>query len=749
MNQFVRNFILGFGLFLVSGVIKSTQGQSVFDPNDPIVIYNPANPPVEPPFGQVGKWVKRNRLGWNTSSFKAYIYKGVQFRLKWPKNYDASGNTKYPLLVFFHGRGEWGNKYDNEYQLYHGGQKHSTAVDNGSFNGFLLYPQASALSGPWSMEETQYVMELVQQFLIPEVNVDPFRISVNGLSAGGLRCWTALEQYPKLVAGCVPMSNAASSFAPLVTANKFTPIWLFQGGKDTDPKPEYSRALKASADNVGANFAYTEYPNLGHAVWDATWAEPDYFPFLMRANKTNPWPLYGQTEFCNNGPGSINTTIGVSAGFTQYQWQRNGTIIPGEIQNTLTVTDTGTYSCRIKDGANWSYWSPIPVQIKYKTGTVPPTIKMTELQSYVLPSPDGNTTINLEVPAGYINYKWEKVGSTSSISVSNVLNGVGPGSYKVRVTEQAGCAGAYSDPFTVIDANGPNKPDPAINLLASPLSFTSMKLNWSSNPSAPYPATHFEIYEATRSGGPYKFVSLVDGGIFSFVREGLKPGTKYYYVIRAINNTAASPVSNEAYATTQKDVSPPTAPQNLRVTGTSRNYVAIAWDESIDDIGVDHYEIFVNGVLSHTTSAKEYTVYGLNYGSSYNFTVKAVDLAGNKSAPSNQVTTQALNKGLNFKHYIGTWDNLPDFDLLTPISTGVVPNVTLANTTQAENYAFLWEGYIRIPSTGNYTFRTRSDDGSKLYLNTTYGYTKPALVDNDGLHSAQNKDASIYLTAGV
>mgnify|MGYP006330830701 FL=1 len=113
MNRFVRNLIWGCLAIIITGMAIPVVGQ-VFDPNDPIVVYNPSNPPAEPAFGQPGKWVKKNRVSWNTSSFKAYIYKGVQFRLKWPKNYDASGNTKYPLFVFFHGRGEWGNKYDNE-----------------------------------------------------------------------------------------------------------------------------------------------------------------------------------------------------------------------------------------------------------------------------------------------------------------------------------------------------------------------------------------------------------------------------------------------------------------------------------------------------------------------------------------------------------------------------------------------------------------------------------------------------------
>lgn len=743
MDQFVRSFSLGFCLFILSGIMGSTQAQSVFDPNDPIVTYNPAHPPAQPAFGEVGKWVRTVRIsGWNTSSFKAYIYKGMPFRIKWPKNYDASGNTKYPLLVFFHGKGERGSIYDNEYQLKHGGLDHKNAVDNGQFNGFLLFPQSSRSDGQWDAAYRQFIKELIEDFLAPELHVDLFRISVNGLSAGGASSWKFFITYPRLVAGCLPISNSGSGYSNAVVENKFTPIWLFQGEVDPNPKASASRNLYNISMNVGGNFTYTEYPGQGHGIWYTAWAEPDYFPFLSRVYKSNPWPLYGRTEFCDNGPGSINTVLGVGSGFSKYQWRKDGVLLPNDTSNTLTVTDVGTYTCRVRYGAStWSDWSPIPVTIKYKSGSDAPIIKLSGLMSKVLAAPDGSTSVNLEVPAGYVNYKWEKVGSSTTIGTTNLLKGVGVGSYRVRVTEQTGCASAYSTPFTVVNADGPNKPDPATNLIVIPLSFTSMKLTWSSNPSPVYPQTNFEVYEATKSGGPYKLVKIVDGSEFSYIREGLTPGTKYYYIVRAINNTAAASVSNEASGVTQKDANAPTAPGNLHVTGTTRNSVSLAWDESVDDIEVARYEIFVNGKKSHVTSETEYTVYNLSFGSSYYFSVRAVDIAGNKSAPSNQVTAQPLNKGLSFKHYLGEWNNLPDFKLLTPVSTGVVPNVTLANASQSENYAFLWEGYIRIPANGNYTFYTTSDDGSKLYL-SEYSHTANAVVNNDGLHGSTTKSGT-------
>src|SRR4030095_9483484 len=114
----------------------------------------------------------------------------------------------------------------------------------------------------------------------------------------------------------------------------------------------------------GANFKYTEYPNLGHGTWNTAWAEPDFYPFVNRVHAANPWTLFGRTEFCAGDP--INVTIGLAPGFTQYEWYKNGVLIPGATGNSIQVNSIGVYAARIRRGTNWSPISPIPVEIKIK-----------------------------------------------------------------------------------------------------------------------------------------------------------------------------------------------------------------------------------------------------------------------------------------------------------------------------------------------------------------------------------------------
>jgi hypothetical protein len=103
--------------------------------------------------------------------------------------------------------------------------------------------------------------------------------------------------------------------------------------------------------------------------------------------------------------------------------------------------------------------------------------------------------------------------------------------------------------------------------------------------------------------------------------------------------------------------------------------------------------------------------------------------------------TRADN-GLKYEYYHGTWNSLPNFDSLTPVTTGFAQNFDVALRQQDDNFALRFTGYINIQTAGTYTFYTNSDDGSKLYIDGAL------VVNNDGLHGTQDRSGSLSLTAG-
>lgn len=754
MKSVVYN--LALSLLLLAGIASPSRSQSVLDPNDPIVNYNASNPPVEPPFGQIGKWVRTPMFSWNTAPYKAYIYKGVAFRLMFPRTYNPTANDgrTYPIMVFFHGLGEAGPITDNEFQLLHGGDYFRFSQESGQYDGYVLFMQSQ---GFWGQGHYDYAKELID-YMVTNNKVDPFRVAVSGLSAGGQGTWEMTLRHTSYVSAMLPMSSVAFFYrdSGVVNQLKFMPVWNAHGGLDGNPAPATAFNVRDSFLAAGANYRNVFYPELGHDTWNRTWNEPDFWSFMMiRPYSSNPWPLFGRTEFC---PGeTINTTIGVNQGFDEYQWRRNGIVIPGATTSTLNVTQTGEYAARVRRGALWSQWSPVPVNITIKAATVTPPIQVSGNASRAIPSINGANTVQLEVPDGFVTYEWQKEGSPVSLSNTRFLTVTTPGDYKVRVTEQFGCTSNFSPLFRVVDANGTPKPDAPTNLLAAAVSQTAIRLDWAENPNPTVNETNFEIFQATRSGGPYTVVGTTGPNVRTFTATGLSANVQYFFLVRALNATGVSTVTNEAAARTLTDATPPVSPINLVVSDITRSSVTLNWGASTDNVGIKRYEIFINGARAYVTTQTQFMITNLVPGTRYVMTVRAIDQSGNASPFSNQVTV-TTTLGLRYRYYTfnGQWNVLPDFNTLTAVDSGWVQNVTLANRTQNDQFAFLWEGFIRIPVTGTYYFSTRSDDGSRLYLgslggtSSPYTFSGPSVVNNDGLHGVQDAtSAPITLQAGV
>lgn len=323
------------------------------------------------------------------------------------------------------------------------------------------------------------------------------------------------------------------------------------------------------------------------------------------------------------------------------------------------------------------------------------------------------------------------------------------GVYKARLSEQFGCGTEFSPEFNVVDANGTPKPDAPTKLVATPFTQTAISLAWTQGANE----TGFEIYRSKTSAGPYSFVTQTNINAIAFTDTGLAANTSYYYVLRAVNNTGASDKSNEATAKTMSDRSFPVAPSNLQYRGSTATSVQLSWAPGTDNGGIKRYDIYVNGTKRYSTSATRFDVKNLDSLTNYTFTVKAIDNSENASASSNQVTAFTHRQGLKFKYYTTTasWYTIPNLKALTPAKSGIMDSVNINDKTVnalTERYAFLWEGYIYVPATSTYTFETRSDDGSKLYIDVPYTHTAKAVVNNDTIHGMRSRTGTITLSQG-
>lgn len=774
-------------------LLNQLVAQNIFDPNDPLVRYSASAPlgspqRPNPDIDGLQKWVSTPVTGISTgggsfdvSPFKAYFLKvgnaRMAFRIRFPKNYTnpAYADSTFPAMVFFHGAGEFAcnsnnGYYNNEKQLTHGAKFFNDKVNSGAFDGFLIYPHLNSGSNCWGawggVSENTYglVIKMVDS-LVKYARLNPDRVIATGLSAGGTAVWHAASGYYQVFAAAAP-SAASAPGATKWDDIVHLPFWMASGGKDNSPTPGTANLTYQTFLSKGGNIRYSFYPDLGHTVWNNHWNEPDFIPFLKTAHKANPLIFFQRDEFCPEDP--VNVKLGISAGFYAYEWQRNGVTIATKTGNTVNIIDNnpiisftgneitvkmlGTYRVRFKrkNTSEWSEWSLKPAVIKSKNVTQTPNIFIDGLNSKVLPSPDNKTTVPLTLPGGYVGYRWYDAQTEALLDTNKVFNAP-PGTYKAKVIEAYGCGTLFSANFKVVDESGGPKPDAVKGLTATAVSAAAIRLDWNQNPNASVNETGFEIYKSKAKSGPYTLVHITGPDVVTWTDNNIENNSVYYYFVRAVNDNGAAANSNIAQVITLDDEIPPSAPSNLRYRGATQNSVELAWDAATDNGFIDRYDVYANGVKMYSTTNTKISVFGLNPNTYYTFYVKAVDKGGNESIPSNQVTGYTHQQGLNYAYYEGNWDNLPNFNSISPKKTGVISDVSNGSEFRnvADYYAVKWEGYIYIPETGNWTFYTTSDDGSKLYVGlNNYSFSATALVNNDGLHGSQERSGSINLTRG-
>jgi hypothetical protein len=99
-------------------------------------------------------------------------------------------------------------------------------------------------------------------------------------------------------------------------------------------------------------------------------------------------------------------------------------------------------------------------------------------------------------------------------------------------------------------------------------------------------------------------------------------------------------------------------------------------------------------------------------------------------------------QGLDYKYYEGNWTALPPFEALTPVKTGQVTGFDISVRNRNDNFGFEFTGFIQVPTEGEYTFFTSSDEGSRLFIDGQL------VVDNDGLHTSREREGTVRLAAG-
>ncbi len=255
------------------------------------------------------------------------------------------------------------------------------------------------------------------------------------------------------------------------------------------------------------------------------------------------------------------------------------------------------------------------------TATASDNVGVTKVEFYV----DG-VLKSMDISSPY-SYSW---GSTTASD----------GSYTIKAQAYDAAANVGSNEVSVTVANGDiEPPSTSTNLSATATAHNKVDLSWTASTDNVGVTGYWVVRDGVTIANVTSSTSYSD--------TTASPSTAYSYQVIATDAAGnLSPPSNTATVTTPSvpDTQAPTVPTGVSATAVSNSQINLSWNASSDNVGVVDYEVYRNSIRIATVSTTSYGNSGLSPSVTYEYYVKARDVAGNVSGPSNpaSATTQAV-----------------------------------------------------------------------------------------------------------
>jgi hypothetical protein len=188
----------------------------------------------------------------------------------------------------------------------------------------------------------------------------------------------------------------------------------------------------------------------------------------------------------------------------------------------------------------------------------------------------------------------------------------------------------------------------------------------------------------------------------------------------------------------------PGAPLPLTASATDPDGDTLAWDWDFGRSGPGAFSL-----LNSPAQSPSYPAAGLHL-----VTATATDMKGGRatarawvrigSPPLLSPVLASTLPGLAYRYHEGNFSSLPDFGSLFPVKEGSLTDLSLSPRERADEFAFVFEAYLLVPTTDIYTFHLDAEDGARLRLHDL------VVVDNNGdRERALEVSGSVQLTAGL
>ncbi|GEP68188.1 hypothetical protein CSO01_09030 [Cellulomonas soli] len=340
--------------------------------------------------------------------------------------------------------------------------------------------------------------------------------------------------------------------------------------------------------------------------------------------------------------------------------------------STSTVLNTYVNESRVDRRVHRGAWcNPLGAGIGERPQASPAGYASSYLDAFVWIKPPGESDgASSDIPNDE-GKRFDRMCDPTFVSpkLANQLTGATPNAPLAGQWFEEQFVTLVKNAYPAITGGGTNPGDvtaPSVptGLTAGTATTTTVPLTWSASTdnSGGSGISGYQVYRGT--------TLVATTSSTSYTVTGLTAGTTYSFTVRAKdvagNVSAASAAVSATTATdpgVPTDTTAPSVPTGLTAGTVTTSSVPLTWTASTDNVGgsgVAGYDVYRGTTLVASTTATSYTVTGLTAGTTYSFTVRAKDVAGNVSAASAAVsatTTAVSTSTCTVRYTASSWSS--------------------------------------------------------------------------------------------
>jgi pimeloyl-ACP methyl ester carboxylesterase len=202
---------------------------------------------------------------------KLGLVKPYPYLVDLPAGYDADPAKKWPVIFYLHS----GQQKGRDLGMVRTSGLAGLIAKGKQVPAVVISPQC-----PPDESWNPRVLALLLDAVSAKYRIDPDRVSLTGISAGGDACFDFATFYPEKVAALAPIAGDGDPAD--VARLKGIALWDFQGMKDEIVPPDNPLAVVKALRAIGGHPHQTLFPDAGHYdSWGLAYGTDALVPWLL------------------------------------------------------------------------------------------------------------------------------------------------------------------------------------------------------------------------------------------------------------------------------------------------------------------------------------------------------------------------------------------------------------------------------------------------------------------------------------